>query len=99
MAVLCHTQGMTELDLPGEIFSTKGYYSRIPGNKFFARNRKQLNKKARRGSGGVNVRIRNDTDVDNVMWFKTYPTRHDCEGETCPSCRRKENGYRRARGL
>ena len=50
----------------------------IPGYKWFGQNRKQLSKRANRGSGGVGILIRNslsdisvmDSSVEGILWLK-----------------------------
>ena len=69
----------------------------VQGYKFFGHNRKQLNKKARRGSGGVGVLIRDDilnehtvevidSEVEDVMWVKMCSTQDDGEGLLLAVC-------------
>ena len=62
----------------------------VQGHKCFGQNRKQLNKKARRGSGGVGVLIRDDilneytvevidSEVEDVMSVKMCSTQDEGE--------------------
>ena len=69
----------------------------MQGYKCFGHNTKQLNKKARRGSGGVGVLIRDDilyrytvevidSDVEVVMWVKMCSTQNEEAGLLIAVC-------------
>ena len=69
----------------------------VQGYKFFGHNRKQLNKRAKRGSGGVGVLIRDeilneftveviDSEVEDVMLVKMCGTQDEEDGLLMAVC-------------